>query len=72
MSVMTPWRHDWFSVPSQFNEDGLHSVLPLPLGETGQLARIDDTVGWVDAGQVDLADELDRGGGQGTRGRSAS
>jgi hypothetical protein len=47
-------------VPSQFDEDSLHGVLSLPLGEAGQLARVDDTVVGVDTRKVDLADELDR------------
>jgi len=52
-------QHD-AGIPSQLYEDSLHGVLTLPLGETGQLVRVDDAVGWVDTGQVDLADELDR------------
>lgn len=47
-------------VSSQLYEHSLHSVLTLPLGETGQLVGVDDAVVGVDTGQVDLADELDR------------
>jgi hypothetical protein len=47
-------------IPSQLDEDSLHRVLTLPLGETGQLAGVDDAVVGVNTGQVDLADELDR------------
>lgn len=48
--------------PSQLNQDHLHGVLALPLGQAGQLPRIDDAILGVDAGEVDLADELDGGG----------
>ncbi len=47
--------------PSQLNQDHLHGVFALPLGEAGQLPGVDDAVLGVDAGEVDLADELDRG-----------
>lgn len=47
-------------IPSQLDEHSLHGVLALPLGEAGQLVGVDDAVGGVDTGQVDLADELDR------------
>lgn len=45
--------------PSQLNQDHLHGVFALPLGQAGQLPGIDDAVLGVDAGEVDLADELD-------------
>lgn len=45
--------------PSQLNQDHLHGVFALPLGQAGQLPGVDDAVLGVDAGEVDLADELD-------------
>jgi hypothetical protein len=48
--------------PSQLNQDHLHGVVTLPLGQAGKLFRVDDAVVGVDAGEVDLADELDGGG----------
>jgi hypothetical protein len=49
------------NTPAQLDQDSLHRVLALPLGEAGQLLGVDDAVAGVDAGQVDLADELDGG-----------
>ncbi len=48
--------------PSEFDEDGLHGVLSFPVGQTWQLRRVDRAVPLVHAGQVDHADEMDRGG----------
>lgn len=48
-------------VSSQLDEDGLHCVLALPVGQAGQLRRVDDAVARIDAGEVHHADELDRG-----------
>lgn len=48
--------------PSQLNQDHLHGVFALPLGQAGQLSGVDDAVLGIDAGEVDLADELDGGG----------
>lgn len=45
--------------PPELNEHGLHGEVPLPLRQAGQLARVDLAVSRVDAGQVDLVDELD-------------
>lgn len=47
--------------PSQLDEDCLHGVVALPLGQTGELLGVDNAVPRVDTGQVDLADELDLG-----------
>lgn len=55
-------RKEHVNPPSQLNQDHLHGVLALPLGQAGQLPGIDDAVLGVDAGEVDLADELDGGG----------
>lgn len=48
-------------VSPEFNENRLHGVFTLPVGEARQLGGIDDTVSLVDAWEVDHADELDRG-----------
>lgn len=37
-------------------------MVSLPIGEAGELLGVDDTVARIDAWEVDLADELDRGG----------
>lgn len=46
-------------LPPQLDEDRLHGVVALPLGQARQLLGVDGAVARVDAGQVDLADELD-------------
>jgi len=47
--------------PTDLDEDGLDAVVPVPVGEDGQLARVDFAVGLRDEGEVDARDELDRG-----------
>lgn len=47
--------------PSKLNEDSLHGVFALPLGEARKHGRVDDAVARVDARQVHLADKLDSG-----------
>ena len=47
--------------PTDLDEDGLDAVVPVPVGEDGQLARVDFAVRLRDEGEVDARDELDRG-----------
>jgi len=47
--------------PTDLDEDGLDAVVPGPVGEDGELGRVDFTVGLRNEGQVDARDELDRG-----------
>ena len=47
--------------PTDLDEDRLDAVVPVPVGEDGQLARFDLAVRLRDEGEVDARDELDRG-----------
>lgn len=47
------------ALPAKLNQNRLHGVVALPLSQARQLGRVDLAVPWVDAGQVDLGDELD-------------
>ena len=49
-------------VASKFDQDSLHGILPLPLSQTGQARGVYLACAWIDAGDVDLGDELDSGG----------
>ena len=46
--------------PTDLDEDGFDAAVPIPLGEDGQLARVDFAVGLRNKGKVDARDELDR------------
>lgn len=47
--------------PTDLDEDGFDAVVPIPVGEDGQLGGVDFAVDLGDEGQVDARDELDRG-----------
>ena len=46
--------------PADLDEDGLDAAVAAPVGEDGQLDRVDFAVGLRDKGEVDPGDELDR------------
>jgi hypothetical protein len=47
--------------PTNLDEDGLDAVVPIPVGEDGQLVRVYFAIGLGDEGQIDARDELDGG-----------
>lgn len=49
------------NAPTDLDEDGLDAVVPVPVGEDGQLGRVYFAIGLRDEGQIDARDELDRG-----------
>lgn len=49
-------------VSSELDQDSLHGVFALPVGEAGQLRGVDDAVARINAGEVHHADELNRRG----------
>ncbi len=46
--------------PADLDKDSLDAAVAVPIGEHGQLGRIDLAVGLRDKGEVDAGDELDR------------
>ena len=54
-------ERDGDDAPTNLDEDGLDAVVPVPVGEDGQLGRVYFAIGLRDEGQIDARDELDRG-----------
>jgi hypothetical protein len=58
---MDEWGTTGDDEPTNLDEHGLDAVVPVPVGEDGQLVGVYFAVGLRDEGQIDARDELDGG-----------